>query len=130
MTQKTLECGGMTRKTLECGGMTPPWVGATCRPLQESGDMSPHSKSSAWHHAPVHWLEEQGIYMVTAGTLQKKPFFRTPNRLDLLQERLFTYAQEFGWQLQAWAVFSNHYHFVAASPENREISGNSSASCT
>jgi putative transposase len=25
-------------------------------------------------------------------------------------------AQEFGWQLEAWAVFSNHYHFVAHSP--------------
>ncbi|MEX0776522.1 MAG: hypothetical protein WD042_12530 [Phycisphaeraceae bacterium] len=25
-------------------------------------------------------------------------------------------AEEFGWQLEAWAVFSNHYHFVGHSP--------------
>jgi len=24
--------------------------------------------------------------------------------------------REFGWALEAWAVFSNHYHFVAHSP--------------
>ncbi len=25
-------------------------------------------------------------------------------------------AGDFGWRLEAWAVFSNHYHFVAHSP--------------
>jgi putative transposase len=25
-------------------------------------------------------------------------------------------ARDFGWSLEAWAVFSNHYHFVAHSP--------------
>jgi putative transposase len=25
-------------------------------------------------------------------------------------------ARDFGWHLEAWAVFSNHYHFVAHSP--------------
>jgi putative transposase len=34
-----------------------------------------------------------------------------------LQTELLKLAQEFGWQLEAWAVFSNHYHFVAQSPE-------------
>lgn len=87
-------------------------------PQQKSGDMSPHPK--VWHHAPLHRLEEQGIYMVTAGTLHKEHFFRSPERLDLLQDHLFAYAKDFGWQLQAWAIFSNHYHFVAASPGNPE----------
>ena len=27
-------------------------------------------------------------------------------------------ASDFGWELEAWAVFSNHYHFVARSPES------------
>jgi putative transposase len=30
---------------------------------------------------------------------------------------LLTVAHDFGWRLAAWAVFSNHYHFVAGSPE-------------
>jgi putative transposase len=29
-------------------------------------------------------------------------------------------AAEFGWRLEAWAVFSNHYHFVAESPATAE----------
>ena len=97
-------------------------------PLKKSSDMSEHSKfkkssdmsahPTAWHHAPPHKLIERGIYMVTAGTLQKQHLFRDPNRLSLLQDHLLDYAAEFGWELQAWAVFSNHYHFVAASPEN------------
>jgi putative transposase len=80
--------------------------------------MSEDKLSTAWHHAPPHILAEQGIYMVTAGTMDKAHFFRDTERLDLLLSSLFEYAAEFGWQLQAWAIFSNHYHFVAASPEN------------
>jgi putative transposase len=30
-----------------------------------------------------------------------------------------TVARDFGWALEAWAVFSNHYHFVGHSPANR-----------
>jgi putative transposase len=69
-------------------------------------------------HAPPHWLFEQGIYMVTAGTYQKVPHWNTQERRDFLLESLFARAAEFGWQLQAWAVLSNHYHFLAASPED------------
>lgn len=88
-------------------------------PRMESADMSAHSKlSTAWHHAPPHKLIERGVYMVTAGTLRKEHFFRDPERLEMLHDRLLEYAAEFCWDLQAWAVFSNHYHFVAASPEN------------
>ena len=37
-------------------------------------------------------------------------------RLDFFQDCLFKCASEFGWNLRAWAVLANHYHFVAASP--------------
>ena len=67
-------------------------------------------------HAPPHWLFGQGIYMVTAGTHQKLPYLDTPARRDFMLDALFARAAEFGWQLQAWAVLPNHYHFIAASP--------------
>ena len=51
--------------------------------------------------------------MVTAGTYQKKHYLNTSERLDLVERRLFACAEEFGWELHAWAVLSNHYHFVA-----------------
>ena len=56
--------------------------------------------------------------MVTAGTAQKFPHWNTAERLDFLLESLFARAVEFGWELRAWAVLANHYHFVAASPSD------------
>lgn len=56
--------------------------------------------------------------MVTAGTYQKLSHLNTPERRDFFLESLFARAAEFGWQLQAWAILSNHYHFIAASPQD------------
>ncbi len=75
---------------------------------------------SDWPHAPAHRLGEKGAYIVTAGTYDKYPFLNTPARLDLALSLLFDCAEEFGWQLQAWAVLYNHYHFVALSPDDPE----------
>ncbi len=71
-----------------------------------------------WPHAPQHWLFEPGTYMVTVGTYQKQPHLNTPERRDYFVEALFGFAAEFNWSLRAWAVLSNHYHFIAASPAN------------
>lgn len=71
-----------------------------------------------WPHAPAHWLFEPGIYMVTASTYHKVYHLKSPVRKDYFQERLFSIAAEFGWQLQAWAILSNHYHFIARSPDD------------
>jgi putative transposase len=62
-----------------------------------------------------HQLSESGAYFVTAGTYLKAHHFRTPQRLDVLQCGLLTVARDFSWELEAWAVFSNHYHFIAHS---------------
>jgi putative transposase len=69
-----------------------------------------------WPHAPIHQLAERGTYFVTASTYQKAHFFRRSERLDVLHRGLLTVNRQFNWQLEAWAVFSNHYHFVAHSP--------------
>jgi putative transposase len=37
--------------------------------------------------------------------------------LTLLQRCLLSLAKHYRWQLEAWAVFSNHYHFVARSQD-------------
>jgi putative transposase len=54
--------------------------------------------------------------MVTAGTYYKEPFFRGTERLGYLCGMLLELAEKYAWQLQAWAVFPNHYHLVAISP--------------
>jgi len=71
-----------------------------------------------WPHAPVHRLDEAGAFIVTAGTYRKEHFLRERERLSFLHDDLLTIAHEYGWRLQAWAVFSNHHHFVALSPDD------------
>jgi putative transposase len=74
--------------------------------------------ATSWPHAPTHQLCENGTYFVTAGTYLKAHHFRTAQRLGVLQRGLLTVARNFGWELEAWAVFSNHYHFVARPPSD------------
>ena len=83
---------------------------------KDSGDKSPHSKD--WPHAPLHRLSGKGTYIVTAGTLHKEHFFRDADRLDCLERELLSKARGYEWQIEAWAVFSNHYHFVGHAMED------------
>jgi len=110
-------------KSSEIGGANFPKSGV--RPPHSKGSGAPtinkplHSKDSkniAWPHAPAHRLSTGGTYFVTAGTYHKVHYFRDSLRLDVLQRGLLTVTAEFGWQLEAWCVFPNHYHFVAHSP--------------
>ena len=36
---------------------------------------------------------------------------------DWFQGSLFALSEEFGWTLEAWAILSNHYHFIGHSPD-------------
>jgi putative transposase len=71
-----------------------------------------------WPHAPLHLLQIQGIYMVTAGTYLKSPFFNTEPKLNLLLDHLLNLSRSLCWELHAWAIFPNHYHFVSQSPSD------------
>ena len=78
-----------------------------------AGDLHPE----CWPHAPEHRLSESGTYFVTAGTYRKEHHFRGASRLGVLCRGLLKVASDFGWRMEAWAVFSNHYHFIAHSPK-------------
>jgi putative transposase len=69
-----------------------------------------------WPHAPPHRLEVAGVYFVTARTRERLHYFRGDDRLGWLCDRLQDLARRYAWKLEAWAVFSNHYHFVAHAP--------------
>jgi putative transposase len=56
--------------------------------------------------------------MVTCGTYLKRHHFQSSERLRLRCEALPRSAAKYGWNLQAWAVFSNHYHWVGLSPRD------------
>jgi len=62
------------------------------------------------------------VYFVTAGTLNKRHFFDKPEKRDLLERQLLSMAKGYRWQLEAWAVFANHYHIVArGNPDSRNL---------
>jgi putative transposase len=69
-----------------------------------------------WPHAPIHQLSVRGTYFVTASTYLKAHRFQGAKRLGVLHRGLLTVARDYGWEFEAWAVFSNHYHFIAHSP--------------
>ncbi len=81
--------------------------------VTQSQAMPDETRLVDWPHAPPHRLGLTGSYFITASTWQKARLFHDAMRLDLLHDALLAHAQSFGWQLEAWAVFSNHYHFVA-----------------
>jgi putative transposase len=74
--------------------------------------------SDHWPHAPVHKLNQQGAYMLTSGTYKKEHFLISSDRKTRFMNLLFELSEKYGWKLQAWAIMSNHYHFIALSPEN------------
>jgi len=66
----------------------------------------------------LHQLSQTGAYFVTASTHEKHHHFRGSLRLAVLHRGLLTVSRDFGWRLEAWAVFSNHYHFIGHPPES------------
>jgi putative transposase len=78
-----------------------------------SDEQPPSVRVVQWPHAPPHRLGKEGTYFVTAGTYQKAHVFKTQVALQLLHDSLLAHSADHGWQLEAWAVFPNHYHFVA-----------------
>lgn len=85
-------------------------------PALKSGGEPPHS--TPWPHAPIHRITETGVYMVTSGTYQKQLYFHDGSRLKMLHEALLSIASKHAWRLEAWAVFPNHYHFIAHAPKD------------
>ncbi|HTY89343.1 MAG TPA: hypothetical protein VMB80_17980 [Candidatus Acidoferrum sp.] len=77
-----------------------------------------------WPHAPEHRLSVRGTYFVTASTYLRRHHFAGKARLAVLHRGLLTVAADFGWQLEAWTVFSNHYHFVGHSPVDQDTARN------
>jgi REP-associated tyrosine transposase len=71
------------------------------------------SPQVSWPHAPAHFFDRAGTFIVTAATYKRAHLFRTHSKLMFLQNALFSFAEEHGLALKAWSIFSNHYHFVA-----------------
>jgi putative transposase len=67
---------------------------------------------------PPHWFVSNAIYIVTGSILNKQPLLDSEGKRQHFCETLSARAKSLGWALDAWSVMTNHYHFVAGSPEN------------
>ncbi len=59
--------------------------------------------------------------MVTGGTYLKQHFFTSRQKLDLLRDALLELSESYRWHLEAWCVFSNHYHFVGVPSDGTNL---------
>jgi len=73
-----------------------------------------------WPHAPPHRLGSIHPYLITASTYRKRHHFTTKQRLDVLERGILKLTAERGWLIEAWAIFSNHYHLIARPPAEED----------
>jgi putative transposase len=99
--------------TLERGSDDQLVRNSTPSDVRLSPPASPLTPHKDWPHTPIHRLSEHGTFIVTASTVHKEHFFRGNERLTMLEDQLLRIAKQHDLVLEAWAVFSNHYHFVA-----------------
>ena len=69
-------------------------------------------------HNPPHYFVPNAMYMVTGAILHNEHLLSDDKRKEFVLQTLFEKANSFLWELQAWAILNNHYHFIAKSPEN------------
>jgi putative transposase len=111
--------GVVNSETLECGDVSPLSMRGHVRALQNAYCYRcPVRQSLAHELAP--WTSTLVVRTWPLHSnyrnLPESVAPNSPGKLDFFQNSLFQYADEFGWDLRAWAVLANHYHFVAASP--------------
>jgi len=71
-----------------------------------------------YRHRPAHRFQPHGAYIVTAGIYGKRHILSASELKSAVCANMAALAEQYGWQLQAWSVWSNHYHFVALAPED------------
>ena len=72
-----------------------------------------------WPHAPPHRLGRAGVYFLTARAADGCHLLAEDSMKDWFQDTFFSIAADSDWKLEAWAVLSNHYHFIAHIPKSK-----------
>ena len=69
-------------------------------------------------HNPPHYFVPNAMYIVTGAILHNQHLLTENKRKDFVLQTLFERAKLLKWNLQAWAVLNNHYHFIGEAPES------------
>ena len=69
-------------------------------------------------HTPPHYFVPNAMYMVTGSIYQKQNLIYENRCKEFFLQTLFEKANLFGWNMEAWAVLHNHYHFISQAPDD------------
>jgi len=81
------------------------------------GELMEEDIYEAFPHNPPHLFCPNAVYLVTGGVMRKWYLLDTNQKKKHFFYTLVERAGMLGWELEAWAVLPNHYHFVARAPE-------------
>ncbi len=69
-------------------------------------------------HNPAHLYLPNASYMITGAILYKEPIIKPARYKEFLIENILFYGEKFGWEVQAYVVMDNHYHFLSRAPDD------------
>lgn len=69
-------------------------------------------------HTPPHYFIPDAMYMVTGAIVYSQHLLNEDRRKEFVLQALLERAAQLDWNIQAWAILNNHYHFVGEAPEN------------
>ena len=69
-------------------------------------------------HNPPHYFVPNAMYIVTGAILHNEHLLTENRRKEFVLQTLLERARLLNWNLQAWAILNNHYHFIGRSPED------------
>ncbi|HEX5839094.1 MAG TPA: transposase [Anaerolineales bacterium] len=76
------------------------------------------NRYKVYPHNPPHYFVPNAIYMVTGAILHNQHLLFDDRRKQIVLEVLLSRSQALGWNMEAWAILHNHYHFIARAPES------------
>ena len=66
---------------------------------------------------PPHYFVPNAMYMVTETILHNQQLLDEDRKKQFVLETLFDRSKLLGWELQAWSILNNHYHFICKAPD-------------
>jgi Transposase and inactivated derivatives len=71
-------------------------------------------------HNPPHYFVSNAMYMVTGAILRNQHIINENRKKEFVLQVLFERSELLGWNIEAWAILHNHYHFIAQAPEHAD----------
>jgi hypothetical protein len=71
-----------------------------------------NSLYKTYPHNPPHYFVPKAMYIVTGAILHNEYLLTENKRKEFVLQTLLERANLLNWNLQAWSILNNHYHFI------------------